>query len=73
MQEMKKKYEITGMSCGGCVNTVKQALTKIPNVEEVEVQLNPPDAVITMSKYIDVSQLQASLSSAGHYSIKEVG
>ena len=70
---MKKNYEIKGMSCGGCVNSVKQALMKISNVEDVEVQLNPPGAVITLSKYIDVSQLQKQLSNAGHYSIKELG
>ena len=70
---MKKNYEITGMSCGGCVNSVKRALIKISNIEDVEVQLNPPGAVITMSEYIDVSRLQAQLSNAGHYSIKEVG
>lgn len=70
---MKKKYEITGMSCGGCVNSVKQALMKLSNIEDVEVQLNPPGAVLTMSKYIDVSQLQAQLSNTGYYSIKELG
>ncbi len=46
---------------------------KISNIEDVEVQLNPPGAVITMSNYIDVSQLQAQLSNAGHYLIKEFG
>ncbi len=70
---MKKNYEIKEMCCGGCVNTVKQALMKISNIEDVEVQLNPPGAVITMSNYIDVSQLQAQLSNVGHYSIKEFG
>ena len=70
---MKKNYEITGMSCGGCVNSVKQALMKISNIEDVEVQLNPPGAVITMSKYIDASQLQAQLSNAEHYSNKDLG
>ena len=70
---MKKNYEITGMNCGGCVNSVKQALMKISNVEDVEVQLNPPGVVITMSKDIVVSQLQKQLSNAGHYSIKELG
>jgi copper chaperone len=70
---MKNNYQITGMSCGGCVNAVKQALMNISNVEDVEVKLHPPVAVITMSNYIDVSQLQKQLSNAGHYSIKELG
>ena len=69
---MKKTYELTGMSCGGCVNTVKQALIKLPDVEVAEVQLNPQRAVLTMRKPIDVSELQIQISKVGHYAIKEI-
>lgn len=68
---MKKTYEITGMSCGGCVNSVKQALLQNPDVEDANVQLNPQTAIINMNKPIDVGVLQAQLNKAGHYSIKE--
>ena len=54
---MQKKYEIDGMSCSGCLSKVKQALSQIPNVEDVEVQLRPPFANITMSKSINVNEL----------------
>ena len=69
---MNKKYELQGMSCGGCVSNVKRALSQIPNVEAVEVQLRPPVANITMSKFIDVNELQSHLNKAGHYTIKEI-
>ena len=69
---MQKKYEIHGMSCGGCLSNVKQTLLQIPNVEDVEVQLQPPFANITMSKSIDVNELQTHLNKAGHYTIKEI-
>ena len=36
---MKKNYELTGVSCGGCVANVKRALLHVPNVEDVEVKL----------------------------------
>ena len=68
---MKKNYELTGMSCGGCVSSVKKALLQVPDVTEVEVSLNPQGATITMNKAIDVKDLQAQLSKAGHYTIKE--
>jgi copper chaperone CopZ len=70
---MKKKYELNGMSCGGCVSNVKQALLKVPDVKEVEVQLNPQGVVITMNKSISVDELQTQLKKAGHYTIKDVG
>jgi copper chaperone len=69
---MKKNYELAGMSCGGCVNNVKQALLKVPDVTGAAVQLHPQTAVVTMNKSIDVGDLQTQLSKAGHYSIKEV-
>jgi len=68
---MKKDYALDGMSCGGCVNNVKRALLMVPDVTEAEVQLYPPSAVITMKKIIDVNELQAALSKAGHYTIRE--
>ena len=69
---MKKSYELQGMSCGGCVSSVKNALLKLPDVEDAEVYLHPQNAVLTMSKPIDVNELQTQLSKAGHYTIKEV-
>ena len=70
---MKKNYELTGVSCGGCVSNVKRALLHVPNVEDVEGKLHPQSAVVTMSKSIDVDELQAQLKKAGHYTIKEKG
>lgn len=69
---MKKEYELTGMSCGGCVNSVKSALLKLPEVQEVEVGLNPQRAMLTMNKAVDVAALQIQLKKAGKYTIKEV-
>ncbi len=69
---MKKKYEIKGMSCGGCVSHVKKALLQQPDVTEVEVELNAKTASITMSKPVDIKELQTELDSAGHYSIREL-
>lgn len=68
---MKKSYELSGMSCGGCVNSVKQALLKVPEVTEADVHLHPQTAVITMDKSIDIVELQTQLKRAGHYTIKE--
>ena len=59
------------MSCGGCVSHVKKALLQIPDVTEAEVHLHPQTAVLTMSKPIDVDELQTQLSKAGHYTIRE--
>lgn len=69
---MKKKYELQGMSCGGCVSNVKRALMQVPAVIEAEVHLNPQGAIITMNRSIAADELQTQLNTAGHYTIKEV-
>lgn len=69
---MKKSYELQGMSCGGCVSSVKNILLQIPDVTEADVQWRPPGAVLTMSKVVDVGELQAQLNKLGSYTIKEV-
>ena len=69
---MKRSYELQGMSCGGCVSSVKNILLQIPDVTEADVQLRPPGAVLTMSKVVDVDELQAQLNKLGSYTIKEV-
>ena len=69
---MKKNYELQGMSCGGCISSVKKALLQLPGVEDAEVHLHPQSAVLTMSEAIGVDELQVQLKKAGHYKIKEV-
>ncbi len=69
---MEKNYEIEGMSCGGCVNSVKNSLMQVPEITDAQVQLQPPRAVLTMNNSVDVNKLQTQLSKAGHYKIKEM-
>ena len=69
---MKNKYQLQGMSCGGCVNHVKHALLEIPGVEDADVQLNPQMVLLTMREPVAMEVLQAQLSKAGNYTIKEI-
>ena len=66
---MKKYYELAGMSCEACVNSVKQALIELPDVTEAEVKLNPQGVLLTMNESIDTNVLQAQVNKAGRYTI----
>lgn len=57
------------MTCSGCVARVKSELLKIGDVLSADVQLNAPQATITMQKHIPLSTLQTALAKAGHYTI----
>ena len=69
---MTKEYLLNGLSYSGCVGNVKQALLEVPNVQYVDVLLYPQTAFITMSKSININQLQSQLSRSGNYTIDEI-
>lgn len=70
---MTHQYQILGMTCGSCVARVKNELLKLGDVEAANVQLESPQATITMSKHISTPVLQQALSKAGNFFIEEVG
>ena len=63
---------LNGLNYSGCVGNVKQALLEVPNVQYVDVLLYPQTAFITMSKSININQLQSQLSRSGNYTIDEI-
>ncbi|WP_324778665.1 heavy-metal-associated domain-containing protein [Thiobacillus sedimenti] len=38
---------VTGMTCGGCVNSVHRVLTALPGVQHADVTLTPGQARVT--------------------------
>ncbi len=64
-------YHISGMSCGGCVATVKNKLSTTHGVTSVKVDLAKKEAEITSSHAINADKLQEALSNTG-YSISEL-
>ena len=70
---MKHTYNISGMTCGNCVAKAKNALLKIGDISEADVQLQAPQATISMQNHIPLKTLQAALTQAGNYIITEAG
>ncbi len=68
---IKHTYHIGGMSCGGCVATVKNKLSAIPDVTSVKVDLAKKEAEITSSIVIEADTLQDALKNT-HYTIAEL-
>lgn len=68
---MTHTYNITGMTCNGCVSKVKSELLKLGAITEANVQLPSPQATISMQKHISLDQLQKAINKAGNYTIAE--
>jgi copper chaperone len=57
---------VTGMTCGGCVNSVHKVLTALPGVQRVEVTLTPAQArVIYDPSRTDRAALAQAIVDAG--------
>lgn len=68
---MTHTYNITGMTCSACAQSVKSALEKINGIKSVDVDLASGKAVIEMNRHIDVSELNNSLAPLKKYIISE--
>lgn len=57
---------ITGMTCGGCVNSVTRVLKELPGVNQVQVTLLPSQAKIGFDEnQVSVDALRAAVQDAG--------
>jgi copper chaperone len=57
---------VTGMTCGGCVNSVQRVLSALPGVQRVDVTLTPGQArVVCDPALIDRATLVQAVIDAG--------
>ena len=70
-KQLTHTYHIGGMSCGGCVSTVKQKLSSVPGVTSVTVDLGKKEAEITSSQEIKTGTLRSAFNNT-HYTISEL-
>jgi Cu+-exporting ATPase len=71
VEELKKvTLAVSGMTCGGCVETVKRALEKVPGVVSAEVDLTTKRAVVTLaSDAVTTASLVLAVKAAGYNAI----
>ena len=57
---MKNEYSIEGVKCGGCVATVKEKLSKLDNVDDIEVNIQ--EKTVVVEGEVSKENLQAALA-----------
>ncbi|WP_010182145.1 heavy-metal-associated domain-containing protein [Aquimarina agarilytica] len=58
---MKQIFDIEGMTCGGCVQGVKQKITVLPNVSNVNVSLENGTIALESPNLINTEDIKAVL------------
>ena len=56
---MKNEYSIEGVKCGGCVAAVKEKLSKLDNVDTIEVHIQ--EQTVVVEGEVSTEDLQAAL------------
>ncbi len=56
---MKNEYSIEGVKCGGCVADVKERLSKLDNVDNIEINIQ--EKTIEVEGTASKEDLQAAL------------
>lgn len=64
--KMKKKILIEGMSCGHCVNHVKEALSELNGITNVEVNLDTKYATLDASNNVKDEDIKYAINDAGY-------
>ena len=61
---MKNEYSIEGVKCGGCVATVKEKLSKLDNVDNIEINIQ--EKTVVVEGEVSKEDLQAALEGTNY-------
>ena len=59
-------YLVEGMTCGHCEASVRNALTQLPGVSEVTVDLDTGQVTVTSAGSLDTETVRAAVDEAGY-------
>ena len=59
-------YTVTGVTCGHCVASVTEEITKIDGITAVAVDLPTGAVTVTSDRPVDDSQIRAAVEEAGY-------
>ncbi|OHX04483.1 heavy-metal-associated domain-containing protein [Micromonospora sp. WMMB235] len=63
---METTYQVNGMTCGHCVNSVSIELSALPGVTDVQVDLAGGRVTVTSQNPLDVDAVRAAVDEAGY-------
>ncbi|WP_374537230.1 heavy-metal-associated domain-containing protein [Micromonospora aurantiaca (nom. illeg.)] len=63
---METTYQVSGMTCGHCVNSVSTELSALPGVTDVQVDLAGGRVTVTSQNPLDVDTVRAAVDEAGY-------
>ncbi|NES26442.1 copper-transporting ATPase [Micromonospora terminaliae] len=59
-------YQVQGMTCGHCVNSVSTEVSALPGVTDVQVDLASGRVTVTSQSPLDTDAVRAAVDEAGY-------
>ena len=59
-------FRVKGMTCGHCVNSVKEAIGELEGVRRVDVDLDKGQATVSSDSDLDAQAVKAAVEEAGY-------
>lgn len=61
-----REYQVTGMSCGGCESSVREAVSQISGIDGVDVSADRGRLVVTAEGQVDDRAVIGAVEAAGY-------
>lgn len=64
------KYQVTGMTCGHCEVPVREEVSNVPGVQEVQVSAQTGTLVITSTGRVEDDAIMSAVDEAGYKAVR---
>ena len=65
------EYQVTGMTCGHCEMSVREEVSTVPGVQDVEVSVPTGTLVVTSASPVDDDAVLAAVDEAGYEAVRD--
>jgi len=69
MSQTVKTFTISGMSCGGCVNSLTRVLTSVPGIEPIKIEVGK--AELRLAGQVTSQTVKDAVARAGFEVVSE--
>ena len=70
MDAITTKYAVTGMTCGHCELSVRDEVSEVAGVQDVEVSATTGSLIVTSSGPVDDAQILRAVDEAGYSAVR---
>ncbi len=64
------EYQVTGMTCGHCEMSIREEVSTVPGVQEVQVSAQTGKLVISSTEEVDDAAVITAVDEAGYKAVR---